>query len=213
MALQPCTECKAEISDKAGSCPHCGAPVEMRDKPYVREKANSKNVLGSAALLIVGVIIWKSFSSDSTPTSVAPTISANSPEVSAREPVASLARAAEILQDNVATAPDSHPGMTAAQKNALRSAEQYLQAMSFSRSGLIQQLSSNAGSGYELEDATVAVDSLNVDWDQQAVQTAKQYLSTSGFSCKGLVEQLSSKAGSGFTVPQAQYGAKQAGAC
>ena len=27
MSLIPCSECKNEISDKAASCPHCGAPV------------------------------------------------------------------------------------------------------------------------------------------------------------------------------------------
>jgi len=41
-------------------------------------------------------------------------------------------------------------------------------------------------------DATVAVDSLNVDWNQQAVRKAQDYLKMSGFSCKGLIDQLSS---------------------
>jgi hypothetical protein len=83
----------------------------------------------------------------------------------------------------------------------------------FSRAGLIQQLSSSAGSGYAVEDATVAVDSLSVDWNEQAVRSAKEYLEMSGFSCKGLINQLSSSAGSHYTVAQATYGAKQAGAC
>jgi hypothetical protein len=104
-------------------------------------------------------------------------------------------------------------GMSAQQNNAVRSAKQYLSVQGFSRKGLIEQLSSDAGSGYEVVDATVAVDSLDVDWNQQAVRSAKQYLNVQGFSCKGLVEQLASSAGSGFTVEQAKYGAKQAGAC
>ncbi|MNF05237.1 Host cell surface-exposed lipoprotein [compost metagenome] len=83
----------------------------------------------------------------------------------------------------------------------------------FSREGLIQQLSSSYGSGYELADATFAVDSLNIDWNEQAVRSAKQYLEMSGFSCNGLIEQLSSSAGNNYTVEQATYGAKQAGAC
>lgn len=83
----------------------------------------------------------------------------------------------------------------------------------FSRSGLIRQLSSNAGDGYDIADATVAVDSLNIDWNDEAVRSAKQYLSMSGFSCKGLMNQLSSSAGDGYTVSQATYGAQQAGAC
>lgn len=103
--------------------------------------------------------------------------------------------------------------LTGPQGNAVRSAEQYISMTGFSREGLIQQLSSSAGSGYELADATVAVDSLNIDWNEQAVRSAKQYLEMSGFSCSGLVEQLSSAAGSHYTVDQARYGAQQAGAC
>jgi hypothetical protein len=103
--------------------------------------------------------------------------------------------------------------LTGPQFNAVRSAEQYISMSGFSRSGLIQQLSSDAGDGYNIADATVAVDSLNIDWNKEAVRSAKQYLSMSGFSCKGLIDQLSSSAGDGYTVGQATYGAKQAGAC
>lgn len=103
--------------------------------------------------------------------------------------------------------------LTGPQRQAVRSAKQYLSMQGFSRAGLIQQLSSDAGDGYKVADATAAVDSLNVDWDQQAVKSAKTYLNMQGFSCKGLIQQLSSSAGDGYTVKQATYGAKQAGAC
>jgi len=102
---------------------------------------------------------------------------------------------------------------TFGQQNAIRSAKDYLAVMSFSRQGLIEQLSSDAGSGYSVKDATVAVDSLNVDWNEQAVKSAEEYLQTMGFSCKELIEQLSSDAGSGFTSKQANYAAKKVGAC
>lgn len=82
----------------------------------------------------------------------------------------------------------------------------------FSRQGLIDQLSSSAGEGYSVADATFAVDSLNVGWNALAV-AAKAYLKTSSFSCSGLVQQLSSSAGSQITDAQAQYGAKGAGSC
>ncbi len=97
--------------------------------------------------------------------------------------------------------------------NAVRSAKQYLSTQSFSRDGLIRQLSSDAGGSYTVADATVAVDSLTTDWNNEAVKSAKQYLSIQGFSCKGLIQQLSSSAGDGYTVSQATYGAQQAGAC
>ena len=103
--------------------------------------------------------------------------------------------------------------LTGPQKNAVRSAKQYLSIQGFSRHGLIEQLSSDAGDGYSVADATKAVDSLNVDWNQQAVRSAQQYLTIMGFSCKGLIEQLSSSAGDKYTVSQATYGARGAGAC
>lgn len=103
--------------------------------------------------------------------------------------------------------------LTGPQTNAVRSAKQYLSISGFSRDGLIQQLSSSAGSGYKVTDATVAVDSLDIDWNMQAAISAKQYLSISGFSCKGLIQQLSASAGSKYTKSQATYGAQQAGAC
>ena len=110
-------------------------------------------------------------------------------------------------------APISAMGLTGPQNNAVRSAKQYLSMQGFSRTGLIHQLSADVGEGYDVADATVAVDSLNIDWNEQAVRTAKQYLGMQGFSCKGLIQQLSSSGGEVYTVQQATYGAKQAGAC
>ena len=103
--------------------------------------------------------------------------------------------------------------LTGPQQNAVRSAQQYLNMTGFSRKGLIEQLSSGAGEGYSVADATAAVDSLSVDWNENAAKSARQYLNMSGFSCKGLIGQLSSSAGSNYTVAQATYGAREAGAC
>lgn len=103
--------------------------------------------------------------------------------------------------------------LTNPQKNAVRSATQYLSFTGFSRNGLISQLSSEYGDGYSVADATAAVDSMRTDWNQQAVKSAKQYLSIQGFSCNGLIDQLSSAYGDKYTKSQATYGAQQAGAC
>lgn len=117
---------------------------------------------------------------------------------------------ANATQTEVEAKEDS---LTRPQKNAVRSAKQYINMTGFSRDGLIDQLSSSAGNGYEVADATVAVDSLNIDWNEQAVRSAQQYLDMTGFSCDGLIEQLSSSAGSKYTVSEATHGAQQAGAC
>lgn len=103
--------------------------------------------------------------------------------------------------------------LTAPQRNARRNAESYLQMSGFSRQGLIDQLSSDAGNGYAVADATAAVDSLDADWNAQAARSAASYLEMTGFSCQGLIEQLSSPSGSQYTEAEARYGAQQAGAC
>lgn len=99
------------------------------------------------------------------------------------------------------------------QKNAVRSAEEYISMTGFSRNGLIEQLSSSYGDDYRIADATIAVDSLNIDWNEQAIRSAKDYLAMTGFSCNGLIEQLSSSYADKYTVSEATYGAQQAGAC
>jgi len=62
--------------------------------------------------------------------------------------------------------------------------------------------------GFSASDATGAVDSLNVNWNEQAAKTAKDYLGTSSFSRSALINQLEYD---GFTPAQAQYGVSQAG--
>ena len=54
---------------------------------------------------------------------------------------------------------------TLSQKNAIKKAEQYIKLMAFSESGLIDQLEFE---GFSNEDATYAVNKLNVDWKEQA---------------------------------------------
>lgn len=107
----------------------------------------------------------------------------------------------------------STSGLSASETQAVDSAKQYLQVSAFSRQGLIDQLDSAAGAQFSVNDATVAVDSLRVNWNTQAARAAKQYLQTSPFSCQALIQQLSSSAGSQFTFAQAQYGAARAGIC
>src|SRR5699024_10277346 len=85
---------------------------------------------------------------------------------------------ADIAQEEV-----KPEGLSRPQKNAVRSAEQYINMTGFSGEGLIEQLSSEYGDGYGIEDATIAIDSLNIDWNEQAVRSAEEYLDMTGFSC------------------------------
>ena len=94
------------------------------------------------------------------------------------------------------------------QKNAYKSAKQYLQFMAFSRQGLVDQLSSEYGDGYPEDVAEFAVSQLEergeVDWDEQAEKSAREYLNYSSFSKSELIDQLSSEYGGKFTREQAE---------
>lgn len=111
------------------------------------------------------------------------------------------------------TQPAARMILSEPQINAQRSANQYLRLKGFSREGLISQLTSRFGSGFSVADASIAVDSLNINWNEQSVRSAQGYLAIMGFSCNGLIQQLSSSFGEKYTMSQAAYGAKQAGVC
>ncbi|WP_198165840.1 Ltp family lipoprotein [Agromyces laixinhei] len=98
------------------------------------------------------------------------------------------------------------PKLTLAQQNALKTAGDYIAYMPFSRQGLIDQMTSEYGSGYDVETATWAVDSLAIDYNAQAAKAAQQYLDLTGFSRDGLFEQLTSEYGGQYTPEQANAG-------
>lgn len=117
---------------------------------------------------------------------------------------------APVATTSAATEAPAQPSETAGQRNARKAAANYLSLMAFSRAGLIQQLSSDAGDGYSVADATYGVDAQDADWKEQAYKAAKNYLSLTAFSRKGLIEQLSSSAGDKYTLEEATYGADKA---
>jgi hypothetical protein len=95
--------------------------------------------------------------------------------------------------------------MTVSQKNAIGSAEQYLDYSAFSRKGLIEQLEFE---DYSKKDATFAVDYISPNWNNQAALAAKDYLEYQSFSRQGLLEQLEFE---GYTTAQATHGVNQTG--
>jgi hypothetical protein len=100
-------------------------------------------------------------------------------------------------------------GATSSQQRALASAKNYLSIMAFSRTGLIRQLSSKAGDGFSVSDATWAVDHSHANWNKEAVEAAKNYLDLMPMSKAALIRQLSSSAGDAYTVAQARYAANK----
>lgn len=95
--------------------------------------------------------------------------------------------------------------ITLGQKNALRKANDYLDLMAFSYSGLIDQLKYE---GFTTEEATYAVDNCGADWNEQAAIRAKNYTDMTAFSRSKLIDQLKYE---GFTSEQAEYGVSAIG--
>jgi hypothetical protein len=133
--------------------------------------------------------------------------STNNAAVSTTAPAVSATSAAPT------PAAPTQPTYTAAQQQALASAESYLSlGQGFSKRGLFQQLHSKSGEGFSKSLARFAVNHVKVNWRHQAVLSARAYMQTQpGWSYAGLVDQLDSAYGEGFTRAQAEYAAHAVG--
>lgn len=139
---------------------------------------NANNLLDNTTLTELESVDANTTDSTAAPTTEAPTTSEETPVTSSE---------------------------TISQKNAIKSAESYLDYTAFSREGLIDQL---VYEKYSVEDATYAVDQLSVDWNEQAAKSAQSYLDYSSFSRQGLIDQLVYEK---FTAEQATHGADAVG--
>lgn len=101
----------------------------------------------------------------------------------------------------------AHPSL--AHEMAIKEAESYLSVMSFSRQGLLDQLTSEYGGQFPLDQAEYGVAYLEanglVDWNAEAVQEAQSYLNTMSFSRQGLYDQMTSEYGGQFTHEQTEH--------
>lgn len=89
--------------------------------------------------------------------------------------------------------------------NALRAAENYLDIMPFSYTGIIKQLEYEK---YSHEDAVYAADNCGADWKAEAVESAKNYLEILPYSRQELISQLKYE---GYTNEEAEYAVQQVG--
>ena len=123
-------------------------------------------------------------------------------EVEAEEPAPKEVEAEEPALKEVEEEPieEEKPyEATLGEKNALRSALDYLNFTSFSYNGLVKQLEFE---GFTREQAVYGVDNCGADWNEQAKLKAQEYLDFSSFSRSGLIKQLEFE---GFTSQQAEY--------
>ena len=122
---------------------------------------------------------------------------AEEPKEEAQEPVA---QEEEAVEEEV---------VSFEYEQALKSAQNYVDALHFSRQGLKQQLTSEYGSGFSEEAAEYALKHVDVDYKEEAVEAAQSYLDAMSFSRQELKQQLTSEYGSGFTEEEAEYALDQ----
>ena len=118
--------------------------------------------------------------------------------------------AVTIVVLSLSLASSAAQASTIGQREALQAAKSYLSFGSFSRAGLIRQLTSSYGEGFSRADAVWGVNHAHANWYREAVQAAKSYLKTGSFSRAALIHQLESPYGEHFTHAQAVYGVRVA---
>lgn len=184
-------------------------------------KKGTKVILGVIGVLIIGGAIGANSGKDSKGTntpekSVSAVVTTTSQSETDKTPTVKSTTipsttaefkteaAAPIITEPVTEAP-TESSETLSQKNALRSAKNYISMMGFSYTGLIQQLEFE---GYPHEDAVYGADNCNADWFAEAAESAQNYINLMPMSKEELINQLEFE---GFTSEQAEHGAQAVG--
>ena len=187
------------------------APPQPVFKPTPKKGHKGLFITGGviALLLVAGTVNAANKPSAGSPQVVVATTSApavsTAPTTTAPATTAPATTAPATTQAPPPPATTEAPALPVSQQQAVKSAEDYLDTMAFSRTGLIKQLEFE---GFSAADATYAVDHVTVDWNAQADASAKEYMDMGGFSHKSLLAQLVFE---GFTAAQAAHGVKSVG--
>ena len=185
-----CQFCGNELEKGTKVCPHCGSKVK---KPFYKKWWVWLIVV---LLALAGMSQNPEEKVEKTP----PEQEVSTPQETPSQPSSTTTSTPSTTDSDTAD-----QSATAGQKNALKSAQQYLGYSAFSHDGLIEQLEFE---GFTAAQATYGVDNCGADWNEQAAKCAKTYLSMSSFSRQGLIDQLVFE---GFTSAQAEYGVTQNG--
>ena len=207
-----------EATSSNGSCETVEEMSQLGNDTYfgiytIKLEGTDITVLGGGAvdedgnLLLVRVFVLGNVDSDDV-FEVVDSIEVNctpeSPSSSSSTSL-SLSQSSRGLSGSSTRSSGSSYAPTRGEQNALNRANDYLEFMSFSRSGLIDQLEFE---GYTTSEAEYAVDNCGADWDEQAVLKAEEYLDFMSFSRSGLIDQLEFE---GFTYDQASAAATAVG--
>ena len=174
--MKQCKTCSKEIGTSAKYCPGCGAK-------------NKKPIYKRAWLWVIALFI--------TIGAIGGSATDNSKEISIEsgQEVSQSAVAENKPEDNV---PSEY-------KSALRKAKTYSEAMSMSKAGIYNQLTSEYGEKFSAEAAQYAIDNVEVDWKENALKKAKTYQEMMSMSPSAIYDQLVSEYGEKFTPEEAQY--------
>lgn len=176
-------------------------------------------VLGCLIVGLVGVTAYLLVSrderrADPPPTEPTGTTTANTtdaPVSTVRDSTAAPTDAPTATPvSGVEGSPAETAGLTEQQSRAAAAASEWLASAPTSRDAVIRYLTSERRDGlFSRADAVAAVDSLNVDWDEQAYFSAGSYLTAVDISEASLIRQLEAD---GFTRDQATNGVDALGA-
>ena len=96
-------------------------------------------------------------------------------------------------------------GVSQEYKNALKTAQNYVDIMAISKQGLYDQLTSEYGEKFPSDAAQYAIDNLKADWKKEALESAESYYLNMNMSKSEVYDQLVSEYGEKFTPEEAQY--------
>jgi len=209
-----CPYCGEEVKLEAIKCKHCQSMLSAEDDALVgvvtpawkAQQAVSKAKkpiwnrwwTWAAVIILFIAILASSGGNDQEP--------AATPEAAVEGPSTVVPETPEEVTKTTETIPEATDSATLGEKNAEKSALNYLRVMPFSYSGLVKQLEFE---GFTRAEAVYGVDRCGADWNGQAAKSAVNYLRTMPFSYSGLVKQLEFE---GFTHAEAVYGVDKCGA-
>jgi hypothetical protein len=107
-----------------------------------------------------------------------------------------------------AAAAPAHASVPWEYKNALASAQSYVDMMDFSKKRLYGQLTSSYGEDFPARAAEYALKHVRVDYDHEALGAARSYRKTMHMSKSAIYRQLISAYGEKFTVSQGKWAIK-----
>uniref|UniRef100_UPI0026204172 Ltp family lipoprotein n=1 Tax=uncultured Psychrobacter sp. TaxID=259303 RepID=UPI0026204172 len=175
--------------------------VDSLDMNWIKQaKKTAKSYLQDSGFSRNGLIEQLEYDGYTSSDATIAVDSLNLSQSKSDKPKQSQTETVEFIPKNLAD-------LTNPQKNAVRSAKDWIEYSAYSRKNLIETLSQS--DGYTIDDATAAVDGLNIDWNEQALRSAKDWLEYSGYSRKNLIETFSQS--DGYSQSQATYAAEKAG--